>query len=360
MSRTAASSRSTRSTQVPHHIRRTVAEQLGMAESALRLIAPDVGGGFGYKGKLYPEETIVAWAARRLRRPVKWVATRSRELHLRQPGPRPPHPRRACARPRRPFPRAAGRYLANLGAYVSTFGAAIPSAIYSALLAGVYRTPAIFVQSDRRVHQHAADRCLSGRRPARSLLRAGTACRDRGAEARHRSRRDPAAQSRSRPRRCPTRRRSGRPTIAAIFRKSFLARWRSPTTRASRSAGAAGARDGSRLRHGLLCGILGRRAVALRRRARRAHRLLRGGDIRVQPDGGVQLLLGTHNHGQGHATTFAQIIATRLGVPLAKSRSSKATPTRCLSAPARSARARSRSAARRSTAPPTRSSPRAS
>ena len=63
------------STQVPHHIRRSVAEQLGMPEGSIRLIAPDVGGGFGYKGKHYPEETIVAWAARRLRRPVKWIAT---------------------------------------------------------------------------------------------------------------------------------------------------------------------------------------------------------------------------------------------------------------------------------------------
>ena len=65
------------STQVPHHIRRTVTEQLGLPQTAIRLIAPDVGGGFGYKGKHYPEETIIAWAARRLRRPVKWVATRS-------------------------------------------------------------------------------------------------------------------------------------------------------------------------------------------------------------------------------------------------------------------------------------------
>ena len=46
------------STQVPHHIRRYVAEQLGLAEGSIRVIAPDVGGGFGYKGKHYPEETI--------------------------------------------------------------------------------------------------------------------------------------------------------------------------------------------------------------------------------------------------------------------------------------------------------------
>src|SRR5262249_29969553 len=65
------------STQAPHPIRRQVTEQLGIPESALRVIPPDVGGGFGYKGKLYPEESIMAWAARRLSRPVRWVATRA-------------------------------------------------------------------------------------------------------------------------------------------------------------------------------------------------------------------------------------------------------------------------------------------
>src|SRR6476620_6511136 len=65
------------STQAPHHIRRQVTEQLGISESALRVISPDVGGGFGYKGKLYPEEGILTWAARRLGRPVRWVATRA-------------------------------------------------------------------------------------------------------------------------------------------------------------------------------------------------------------------------------------------------------------------------------------------
>src|SRR5262249_53997267 len=64
-------------TQVPHHIRRMVTEQLGMPESAMRVVAPDVGGGFGYKGKLYPEEGVIAWAARRLGRPLRWSATRS-------------------------------------------------------------------------------------------------------------------------------------------------------------------------------------------------------------------------------------------------------------------------------------------
>ncbi|MEA2927523.1 MAG: aerobic carbon-monoxide dehydrogenase large subunit, partial [Alphaproteobacteria bacterium] len=135
------------STQVPHHIRRTVAEQLGLPQTAIRLIAPDVGGGFGYKGKHYPEETIIAWAARKLRRPVKWVATRS-ECFVSDYQGRGHQTRAALALD------SQGHFLAlsvdtvaDIGAYVSTFGAGIPSVIYTALLAGVYRTPAIAVHS---------------------------------------------------------------------------------------------------------------------------------------------------------------------------------------------------------------------
>ena len=135
------------STQVPHHIRRLVAEQLGVGESALRVIAPDVGGGFSYKGKLYPEEAIIAWAARRLDRPVRWSATRAESFladnqsrdHITQA--------ELALGAEGDFLALHVRTWANLGAYVSTFGAAIPSAIYTSLLAGVYRTPAIFVES---------------------------------------------------------------------------------------------------------------------------------------------------------------------------------------------------------------------
>src|SRR5262249_19336686 len=132
-------------TQTPHHIRRQITEQLGIPESAMRLVAPDVGGGFGYKGKHYPEETIVTWAACRLGGPVRWVATRSESFVSDTQGrDHATHAELALD--------ADGHFLGlrvatfvNLGAYVSTFGAAIPSAIYSALLAGVYRTPAIHV-----------------------------------------------------------------------------------------------------------------------------------------------------------------------------------------------------------------------
>ena len=136
----------TSATQAPHHIRKQVTEQLGMPESALRVISPDVGGGFGYKGKLYPEESLVVWAARRLSRPVRWVATRAESfLADNQARDHFTHAELALD--------SDGRFLAlkvetsaALGAYLSTFGANIPSAIYTALFAGGYRTPAIFVE----------------------------------------------------------------------------------------------------------------------------------------------------------------------------------------------------------------------
>jgi carbon-monoxide dehydrogenase large subunit len=133
-------------TQAPHHIRRYVCAELGLPESELRVVSPDVGGGFGYKGKHYPEETLLVWAARRLRRPVKWIAGR-RESFLSDTQARDHRTRASLALD------AEARFIglrvstrADLGAYVSSFGAAIPGPIYTALLAGLYRTPAVFVE----------------------------------------------------------------------------------------------------------------------------------------------------------------------------------------------------------------------
>ena len=89
--------------------------------------------------------------------------------------------------------------------------------------------------------------------------------------------------------------------------------------------------------------------------------LFESATVRVHPTGDITVLIGTHNHGQGHETTFAQIVSEKLGMPDRQaSRSCSATPTRCSSASAPTARARSRSAVRRWPRRPTRSSPRAS
>ena len=307
-------------TQVPHHIRRYVAEQLGMAEGSIRLIAPDVGGGFGYKGKHYPEETIVAWAARRLHRPVKWIATRSESFISDNQGrDHLTHAELALDRDGR-FLALRVETLANLGAYVSTFGAAIPSAIYSALLAGVYR--------DARDLRAGRPACSPTRcRPtpiAAPAARKPATCWSGSPIGPRASSRSTAPKSAgaisSRPRPCPTRRRSGRPTTAAISPRSSralldIADYRglraTPRPRRAhgrlRGIGMACYVESSGVAPSRFAGMLGARAG-----------FFEAASIRVQPDGGIQALLGTHNHGQGHATTLAQILRTRLGVPLGK------------------------------------------
>jgi carbon-monoxide dehydrogenase large subunit len=68
------------SSQNPHGVRMEIAHIFGIAENQLRVVAPDVGGGFGLKGSVFPDDALVLWAARKLRRPVKWVATRSESM----------------------------------------------------------------------------------------------------------------------------------------------------------------------------------------------------------------------------------------------------------------------------------------
>ena len=135
--------RSTRRSQNPHVIRLLMgAFVLHIPEHKLRVIAPDVGGGFGSKIYHYAEEAIVTWAAGKVQ-PAGQVDRRAqRELPVRRARPRPCHARRAGARRGRQVPRrCASRTLANMGAYLSTFAPCIPTYLYATLLAGAYTTP---------------------------------------------------------------------------------------------------------------------------------------------------------------------------------------------------------------------------
>jgi aerobic carbon-monoxide dehydrogenase large subunit len=306
-------------TQVPHHIRGYLAEQLGVAEGSIRVIAPDVGGGFGYKGKHYPEETIVAWAARRLRQPVKWIAGRSESFIADNQGrDHRTHAELALD--------AGGRFLAlrvetiaNLGAYVSTFGAAIPSAIYSALLAGVYRTPAIFVQcTGVFTNTLPTDAYRGAGRPEACYVLERLADRaarelaiDR-AEIRLRNLIPVSAMPYPTPI-GPTYDCGDFPKIfaralaMAEYRSFAKRRIKAGRVNRLRGIGMACYVESSGVAPSRFAGMLGARTG-----------FFEAAHIRVLPDGSIQALLGTHNHGQGHATTFAQILCTRLGVPLAK------------------------------------------
>jgi carbon-monoxide dehydrogenase large subunit len=305
------------STQVPHHIRRMVAEQLGVPESAMRVIAPDVGGGFGYKGKLYPEESLMAFAALRLQRPVRWTATRSESFIADNQG-RDHLTRAELALDRKGrFLALRVRTLANLGAYVSTFGAAIPSAIYSALLAGVYQTPAISVESiGVFTNTIPTDAYRGAGRPEACyvLERLADLAADKlkidRAEIRRRNLVPPTAMPYKTPI-GPTYDSGNFPklferVLALGAYQTFEPRRSSAKKRgALRGFGMACYVESSGVAPTRFAGALGARAG-----------FYESASIRVEPDGAVRAALGTHNHGQGHATSFAQILASRLGISI--------------------------------------------
>lgn len=303
-------------TQAPHMIRRSVCEALNLPPQKLRVVAPDVGGGFGTKGKHYPEETCLVWTARRLKRPVRWISSRS-EAFLTD----------TQARDHRTIATLGyddeGRFLglrvstlANVGAYVSTFGASIPGAIYSALLAGVYRTPAIHVEVTGVVTNTVPTDAYrgAGRPEACYVLErlADAVARERGldrAEVRRRNLIPADAMPYATPV-GPTYDCGDFPKIMETLLASgdwhgFAARRAESESRGKlRGIGLAMYVETSGVAPSKLAGMLGARIG-----------FFESAEIRIDADGGVQVLAGTHNHGQGHETTYAQILSDRLGLP---------------------------------------------
>jgi carbon-monoxide dehydrogenase large subunit len=133
--------------QNPHVIRLLMgAFVLGLPEHRLRVISPDVGGGFGSKIFHYAEEAILTWAAGKLARPVKWTAERSESFISDAHGRDHLSHAELALDGEGNFLGLRVSTLANLGAYLSTFGPAVPTYLYATLLAGCYRTPAIYCE----------------------------------------------------------------------------------------------------------------------------------------------------------------------------------------------------------------------
>jgi aerobic carbon-monoxide dehydrogenase large subunit len=301
-------------TQAPHHIRHHVCSELGLREIDLRVVSPDMGGGFGYKGKHYPEETIVTWAARRLRRAVKWIATRQ-ESFLSDTQGRDHRTRAALAVDR------DGRFLglrvhtkADLGAYVSTFGAAIAGPIYSALLAGLYRTPAILVEVTGVFSNSVPTDAYrgAGRPEACYVLErlVDRAARELGLD-RAEIRRRNLIPREAMPYKTPIGPTYDCGDFPRLFERALqVSDYRGFAARKASSAklrgiGIACYLESSGVAPSRLAGMMGARVG-----------FYEAATVRVAPDASVTAYLGTHNHGQGHATTFAQILSGQLGIDL--------------------------------------------
>jgi carbon-monoxide dehydrogenase large subunit len=304
--------------QNPHVIRLLMgAFVLNIPEHKLRVVSPDVGGGFGSKIFHYAEEVIVTWASRRVNRPVKWTADRSESFMSDAHGrDHVTHAELALGK-EGDFLGLSVRTKANLGAYLSTFGPSVPTYLYATLLAGTYRTPAIHAEvKGIFTNTVPVDAYRGAGRPEASYLLerlVDRAARETGIDAIELRRRNfiPA---------------DGFPYQTPVALEYDSGDYVACLDRALELANHGGfsarrneARSRGRLRGiGLstyieACGIAPSN-VAGQLGARAG--LYEAGTIRVNPTGSVTVLTGSHSHGQGHETTFAQLVTEALGVDI--------------------------------------------
>lgn len=310
------------STQNPHLIRLLMcAFVLGIPEHKVRVVGPDVGGGFGSKIYHYTEEALVTWAAKQLRRPIKWTSDRS-EAFLTDA-----HGRDHVSTAEMGFDKDGQivglriKTFANVGAYLSTFASAVPTYLHGTLLQGVYTTPKIHLDMTCVfTHTTAVDAYRGAGRPEATYLLErliDVAAHEMGidpAELRFKNF-IPPFDGVTQP---------GYQTQVALQYDSgnyhaVLERGLEMVGYGDFKAKQAEARNSGKLlgigfsTYIEACGIAPSAVVgSLGARAG----LFESAQVRVQPTGKINVYTGSHSHGQGHETTFAQIVADKFGIPL--------------------------------------------
>ena len=306
------------SSQNPHVIRLLMcAFVLGIPEHKVRVISPDVGGGFGSKIFHYAEEIICAWATRKINRPIKWTAERSESFIS------DAHGRDHQTTAEMGFDRDGNivglrvSTIANIGAYLSTFAGGVPTWLYGTLLTGQYKNPAVYVHTTGVfTNTTPVDAYRGAGRPEATFVVERLL--------------DLAAKEMNM-------------DPAKLRRKNFIKPdefpYQTPVVMVYDSGNYDGTMDKAlnifdydkmrkeqaeaRAKGRLLgigissyveaCGIAPSRvAGAIGARAG----LYAGASVRVHPTGKVSVFIGSHSHGQGHETTFAQVVADQLGVAL--------------------------------------------
>ena len=288
---------------------------LGLPESKVRVIAPDVGGGFGSKIFLYAEETALVWASKRVGRPIKWTAERSESFLTDAHGRDHATTAELALDAHGHFLAMRVQTIANMGAYLSTFASSVPTILYATLLAGQYKTPAIYAEV-KAVFTNTApvDAYRGAGRPEATYVverLVETAARE--------LKMDPAAIRRKNfvtefPYATPvglTYDTGGyeahlAKAIALADVAGFPARKVASAAKGKlRGLGYSCYIEACGLAPSNIAGALGARAG-----------LFEAGEVRVHPTGTVTVFTGSHSHGQGHETTFAQVVAAKLGIAI--------------------------------------------
>ncbi len=294
---------------------------LGLPEHKVRVVAPDVGGGFGSKIFHYIEEALVTWCSQKIGRPVKWTAERSESFMT------DAHGRDHVTKAEMGFDKD-GKIVglrintwANLGAYLSTFSTCVPTWLHGTLLQGLYTTPAIHIDLVAAfTHTTPVDAYRGAGRPEATYLLerlVETGARELGM--------DPAE----------LRLKNFIPPFDGVNQPGYQTQvalqydsgnYEQVLKKALeivdydnfRKEQAEARKQGKLLGIGIstyieACGIAPSAVVgALGARAG----LYESAQVRIQPTGKVSVYTGSHSHGQGHETTFAQVVADKLGIAL--------------------------------------------
>jgi len=302
--------------QNPHVARLVLSAFYNIApEHKLRVIAPDVGGGFGSKIYIYPEEMVALWASKKVGRPVKWTCDRT-EAFLTDAHGRDhvTHAEMAFDKDNKIVGLRVKTH-ANLGAYMSLFSSSVPTYLYATLLSGQYNIPAIYAEVITvYTNTTPVDAYRGAGRPEASYLlerMLETAARQLKV--------DPAELRRKN---FITQFPHQTPVIMTYDIGDFNASL-DAALKAIDYAGFAGRKakaksDGKLRGIGLscyieACGIAPSKAVGS---LGAGVGLWESAEVRVNPVGTIEVLTGSHSHGQGHETAFSQLIAERLGVSI--------------------------------------------
>ncbi|MEO0894817.1 MAG: xanthine dehydrogenase family protein molybdopterin-binding subunit [Bacteroidota bacterium] len=310
------------SSQNPHLTRLLMcAFVLGLPEHKVRVVSPDVGGGFGSKIFHYTEEALVVWASRQLNVPVKWTSDRSEAFLTDAHGRDHVTTAELGLDADGNFVGLRINTVANMGAYLSTFAPAVPTYLHGTLLQGLYTTPAIHIDLKAAfTHTNAVDAYRGAGRPEATFLLerlVEVAAMETG--------RDPAQ----------LRLQNFIPAFDGVNEPGYQTQvalqydsgdYHAALHKAMEMVGydefrkeqAAAREQGKLMGIGFstyieACGIAPSAVVgALGARAG----LFESSQVRVQPTGKVSVYTGSHSHGQGHETTFAQVVADQFGISL--------------------------------------------
>lgn len=302
--------------QNPHVARLVLSAFYNVAqEHKLRVIAPDVGGGFGSKIFIYPEEMVALWASKKVERPVKWTGDRS-EAFLTDA-----HGRDHTSRAEMAFD-ANNKILglrvkthANFGAYMSLFSSSVPTYLYATLLSGQYNIPQIYAEvMGVYTNTTPVDAYRGAGRPEASYLV------ERLMETSARQLKvDPAELRRTNfitqfPHQTPVIMAYDIGDFGAALDKALEAiDYKGFPARKAQSKANGKLRGLGFSCYIEACGIAPSKAVGS---LGAGVGLWESAEVRVNPVGTIEILTGSHSHGQGHETTFAQLVADRLGISI--------------------------------------------